>query len=141
MVRKIFTFYVNDVLLFKCPFPGLKGCLSGFHSSPAFLLVANRISVCLLALCNFSPNTSSSSSSSSQTTGDEYRSVWIAPVLLWIFDWQYFRARLNSASKHQLLLDYFVSRRISFHKGRQKWTSLDQRQSVNQLKEICVTAG
>ena len=21
-VRKIFTFYVNDVLLFKCPFPG-----------------------------------------------------------------------------------------------------------------------
>jgi len=23
-VRKIFTFYVNDVLLFKCPFPGPK---------------------------------------------------------------------------------------------------------------------
>jgi len=25
LVRKIFTFYINDVLLFKCPFPGLKG--------------------------------------------------------------------------------------------------------------------
>jgi len=25
LVRKIFTFYTNDVLLFKCPFPGLKG--------------------------------------------------------------------------------------------------------------------
>jgi len=25
LVRKIFTFYVNDVLLFKCPFPGPKG--------------------------------------------------------------------------------------------------------------------
>jgi len=23
-VRKIFTFYINDVLLFKCPFPGPK---------------------------------------------------------------------------------------------------------------------
>jgi len=22
LVRKIFTFYINDVLLFKCPFPG-----------------------------------------------------------------------------------------------------------------------
>ena len=28
LVRKIFTFYINDVLLFKCPFPGqeLKVC-------------------------------------------------------------------------------------------------------------------
>ena len=26
LVRKIFTFYINDVLLFKCPFPGPK-CL------------------------------------------------------------------------------------------------------------------
>ena len=25
LVRKIFTFYVNDVLLFKCPYPGPKG--------------------------------------------------------------------------------------------------------------------
>ena len=25
LVRKIFTFYLNDVLLFKCPFPGPKG--------------------------------------------------------------------------------------------------------------------
>jgi len=25
VVRKIFTFYVNDVLLFKCQFPGPKG--------------------------------------------------------------------------------------------------------------------
>ena len=25
LVRKIFTFYINDVLLFKCPFPGPKG--------------------------------------------------------------------------------------------------------------------
>jgi len=25
LVRKMFTFYVNDVLLFKCPFPGPKG--------------------------------------------------------------------------------------------------------------------
>jgi hypothetical protein len=25
LVRKIFTFYTNDVLLFKCPFPGPKG--------------------------------------------------------------------------------------------------------------------
>jgi len=25
LVRKIFTFYINDVLLFKCPFPGLNG--------------------------------------------------------------------------------------------------------------------
>ena len=25
MVRKIFTFYINDVLLFKCPFPGPRG--------------------------------------------------------------------------------------------------------------------
>ena len=25
LVRKIFTFYVNDVLLFKCPFSGPKG--------------------------------------------------------------------------------------------------------------------
>ena len=25
LVRKIFTFYINDVLLFKCPFPGSKG--------------------------------------------------------------------------------------------------------------------
>ena len=25
MVRKIFTFYINDVLLFKCPVPGPKG--------------------------------------------------------------------------------------------------------------------
>ena len=25
LVRKIFTFYVNDVLLFKCPVPGPKG--------------------------------------------------------------------------------------------------------------------
>jgi len=25
LVRKILTFYVNDVLLFKCPFPGPKG--------------------------------------------------------------------------------------------------------------------
>ena len=25
MVRKIFTFYINDVLLFKCPIPGPKG--------------------------------------------------------------------------------------------------------------------
>jgi hypothetical protein len=24
LVRKIFTFYINDVLLFKCPFPGPK---------------------------------------------------------------------------------------------------------------------
>ena len=24
-VRKIFTFYINDVILFKCPFPGPKG--------------------------------------------------------------------------------------------------------------------
>ena len=24
-VPKIFTFYINDVLLFKCPFPGPKG--------------------------------------------------------------------------------------------------------------------
>jgi hypothetical protein len=24
-VHKIFTFYINDVLLFKCPFPGPKG--------------------------------------------------------------------------------------------------------------------
>ena len=25
LVRKIFTFYINDVPLFKCPFPGPKG--------------------------------------------------------------------------------------------------------------------
>ena len=25
LVRKIFTFYINDVLLFECPFPGPKG--------------------------------------------------------------------------------------------------------------------
>jgi hypothetical protein len=25
LVRKIFTFYINYVLLFKCPVPGLKG--------------------------------------------------------------------------------------------------------------------
>jgi len=25
LVRKIFTFYLNDVILFKCPFPGPKG--------------------------------------------------------------------------------------------------------------------
>jgi hypothetical protein len=25
LVRKIFTIYINDVLLFKCPFPGPKG--------------------------------------------------------------------------------------------------------------------
>ena len=25
LVRKIFTFYINHVLLFKCPFPGPKG--------------------------------------------------------------------------------------------------------------------
>ena len=25
LVRKIFTFYINDVLLFQCPFPGSKG--------------------------------------------------------------------------------------------------------------------
>jgi len=25
LVRKIFTFYINDVLIFKCPFPGPKG--------------------------------------------------------------------------------------------------------------------
>ena len=25
LVRKIFTFYINDVLLFKCPIPGTKG--------------------------------------------------------------------------------------------------------------------
>jgi len=25
LVRKIFSFYINDVLLFKCPFPGPKG--------------------------------------------------------------------------------------------------------------------
>ena len=25
LVRKIFTFYINDVLLFKCPFPGPGG--------------------------------------------------------------------------------------------------------------------
>ena len=25
LVRKIFTFYINDVLLFKCPIPGSKG--------------------------------------------------------------------------------------------------------------------
>ena len=25
LFRKIFTFYINDVLLFKCPFPGPKG--------------------------------------------------------------------------------------------------------------------
>ena len=25
LVCKIFTFYMNDVLLFKCPFPGPKG--------------------------------------------------------------------------------------------------------------------
>ena len=25
LVRKIFIFYINDVLLFKCPFPGPKG--------------------------------------------------------------------------------------------------------------------
>jgi len=25
LVRKIFTFYKNDVLLFKCPFPGPNG--------------------------------------------------------------------------------------------------------------------
>ena len=25
LVRKIFTYYINDVMLFKCPFPGPKG--------------------------------------------------------------------------------------------------------------------
>ena len=25
LVRKVFTFYINDVLIFKCPFPGSKG--------------------------------------------------------------------------------------------------------------------
>jgi len=25
LVRKIFTFYINDVLLFKCPVPGSNG--------------------------------------------------------------------------------------------------------------------
>ena len=25
LIRKIFTFYINDVLLFKCPVPGPKG--------------------------------------------------------------------------------------------------------------------
>jgi len=25
LVRKIFKFYINDVLLFKCPLPGSKG--------------------------------------------------------------------------------------------------------------------
>ena len=25
LFRKIFTFYINDVLLLKCPFPGPKG--------------------------------------------------------------------------------------------------------------------
>ena len=25
LIRKIFTFYINDVLLFKCPFPGSNG--------------------------------------------------------------------------------------------------------------------
>ena len=25
LVRKIFTFYINDVLIFKCPIPGPKG--------------------------------------------------------------------------------------------------------------------
>ena len=25
LVRKIFTFYINDELLFKCPIPGPKG--------------------------------------------------------------------------------------------------------------------
>jgi len=25
LVRKIFTFYINVVLIFKCPFPGPKG--------------------------------------------------------------------------------------------------------------------
>jgi len=29
LVRKIFTFYINDVLLFKCPIPGPNG-----YSSP-----------------------------------------------------------------------------------------------------------
>ena len=28
LVCKIFTFYINDVLLFKCPFPGPKGLLT-----------------------------------------------------------------------------------------------------------------
>ena len=32
LVRKIFTFYINDVLLFKCPVPGSKGqCVSNLR--------------------------------------------------------------------------------------------------------------
>ena len=27
LVRKIFTFYINDALLFKCPIPGPKGSI------------------------------------------------------------------------------------------------------------------
>ena len=27
LVRKIFTFYIHNVLLFKCPFPGPKGSI------------------------------------------------------------------------------------------------------------------
>ena len=38
LVRKIFTFYINDVLLFKCPFPGPKGS-SAFYSD----LLANTL--------------------------------------------------------------------------------------------------
>ena len=30
LVRKIFAFYINDVLLFKCPFPGPKGQFKTF---------------------------------------------------------------------------------------------------------------
>ena len=42
LVLKIFTFYINDVLLFKCPFPGSKGSVErhlrlkfyGFRENP-----------------------------------------------------------------------------------------------------------
>jgi len=46
LVRKIFTFYLNDVLLFKCPFPGPKGQSWNGSSVKCYRQIGSFVQIC-----------------------------------------------------------------------------------------------
>ena len=98
LVCKIFTFYINDVLLFKCPFPGskhFKGSGHYLHSSVCYTCPPqfNRSTFGEKAKVLICPPLRSTSFRTQQVLG------WICAVLLYVLthNQQFRRSALNIA--------------------------------------------
>ena len=48
LVRKILTFYINYVLLFKCPIPGVKGLIDEGSRRPGAPVAAVATALCIV---------------------------------------------------------------------------------------------